>query len=138
MPPDDFRDVDALEPAGFSDSVAFHILFRRLRGATCEKLCEMIRNGEPLFGRVGDEEWPKWQRRVNRLNLAKHVTEARFRKEFQERRPDIYEAALAEPLGPIWFTCQVASLRINLGIDTPAPVRYVRISGPLDRPPKPS
>ena len=140
MPPDSFQDVDSIEPDGFSDSLAFHILFRRLRrrGATCEKLCEMIRKGEPLFGKVDDEEWPKWRRRIGRLSLAKHVTEARFRKEFQERRPDLYQAALGEPMGPAWFAAQVSSLRINLGIDTPAPVRYVRRPAPLDRPTNPS
>ena len=126
MPPDSFQDVDSIEPSGFSDSVAFHILFKRLRKVSCEEVCEMIRNGQPLFGKVPDDEWPKWRRRIGRLGLAKHVTEARFRQEFRERRPDLYNAAIAEPMCPAWFSAQVSSLRINLGIDTPAPVHYVR------------
>lgn len=131
MPPqDEFQELDAAAPAGFTDRVAFHMLFKRISHVTPDEVCEMIREGQPLFGRVPDDEWPRWQRRINRLNLAKHVTHARFLAEFQDRRPDLYEAGMAEPLGPTWFSSQVTSLRINLGIDTLTPVRYVKISSP--------
>ena len=127
---DEFHQLDAAALAGFTDRMAFYMLFKKLRKVTPEDVCEMIREGRPLFGRVPDDEWPKWQRRINRLDLARHVTEARFRREFEERRPDLYSAGMAEPLGTVWFASQVTALRISLGIDTPAPVRYVRLSPP--------
>lgn len=122
------QEIDSLEPGRFMDRVAFKMLFQRLqikgadgrmRKVYPEDVRQIIRQGKDLWGDMKAEDWPAWGRRIKKLKLEPCITPGRFRKEFRERRPDIWEVYLEEPQAPLWLVAQVASLRIHLCIDQP-------------------
>jgi hypothetical protein len=115
----DFESLEQVLGIAIGDKVALGYLFHALKPVTPESVCERIRSNSSLFDGVQNTDWPKWRELINKYKLGKYITIERLTTEFQNRRPDLYNAAQTEPNGPAWFDSQVTTLRVRLGLDAP-------------------
>jgi hypothetical protein len=121
MPDELAQEAENIRPGGWVDRAAFNTLFSKLNCVTPEQVVNLIREGKCLFG--DDINWDTWQNTVRRLKLEPYMTRERFLKEFETRRPDIWEAGTREELWSIWADAQIKTLRANLGLPELLPPR---------------
>lgn len=119
-----FQEASGVLIGAFGDRVAFGYLFKKLKPVTPDEVCQMIRDGQPLFPM--DVDWEKWKGLLYKNGLTRHVTLERLTAEFEKRRPDLCAAVRNETTGQAWFNKQVKELRVNLGLEQ----RWVKTTPP--------